>query len=197
MKARIAQIKAQTDGSSSEYEKENYDKRRAALDGKVAVIKVGGATETEIEEKKFRVDDAVAAVKAALDEGIVSGGGVTLVNLAAGVSVDDAGALLLKNALVQPFVQLMTNAGLNAQALLAQVQDSKKGMGVDVNSPENGLIDVKKAGVVDPARVTKEAILNASSIAGTAMTMGALIVDIPEKALAPAGGGMDPSMMGM
>jgi len=197
LKARIAQIKAQTDGSSSEYEKENYDKRRAALDGKVAVIKVGGATETEIEEKKFRVDDAVAAVKAALDEGIVSGGGVTLVNLAAGVSVDDAGALLLKNALVQPFVQLMTNAGLNAQALLAQVQDSKKGMGVDVNSPENGLIDVKKAGVVDPARVTKEAILNASSIAGTAMTMGALIVDIPEKALAPAGGGMDPSMMGM
>ena len=197
LKARIAQIKAQTDGSSSEYEKENYDKRRAALDGKVAVIKVGGATETEIEEKKFRVDDAVAAVKAALDEGIVSGGGVTLVNLAAGVSADDAGALLLKNALVQPFVQLMTNAGLNAQALLAQVQDSKKGMGVDVNSPENGLIDVKKAGVVDPARVTKEAILNASSIAGTAMTMGALIVDIPEKALAPAGGGMDPSMMGM
>ena len=197
LKARIAQIKAQADGSSSEYEKENYDKRRAALDGKVAVIKVGGATETEIEEKKFRVDDAVAAVKAALDEGIVSGGGVTLVNLAAGVSVDDAGALLLKNALVQPFVQLMTNAGLNAQALLAQVQDSKKGMGVDVNSPENGLIDVKKAGVVDPARVTKEAILNASSIAGTAMTMGALIVDIPEKALAPAGGGMDPSMMGM
>ena len=197
LKARIAQIKAQTDGSSSAYEKENYDKRRAALDGKVAVIKVGGATETEIEEKKFRVDDAVAAVKAALDEGIVSGGGVTLVNLAAGVSADDAGALLLKNALVQPFVQLMTNAGLNAQALLAQVQDSKKGMGVDVNSPENGLIDVKKAGVVDPARVTKEAILNASSIAGTAMTMGALIVDIPEKALAPAGGGMDPSMMGM
>ncbi|MCB9822542.1 chaperonin GroEL [Candidatus Nomurabacteria bacterium] len=197
LKARIAQIKAQADGSSSEYEKENYDKRRAALDGKVAVIKVGGATETEIEEKKFRVDDAVAAVKAALDEGIVSGGGVTLVNLAAGVSADDAGALLLKNALVQPFVQLMTNAGLNAQALLAQVQDSKKGMGVDVNSPENGLIDVKKAGVVDPARVTKEAILNASSIAGTAMTMGALIVDIPEKALAPAGGGMDPSMMGM
>lgn len=197
LKARIAQIKAQADGSSSEYEKENYDKRRAALDGKVAVIKVGGATETEIEEKKFRVDDAVAAVKAALDEGIVSGGGVTLVNLASGISADDAGALLLKNALVQPFVQLMTNAGLNAQALLAQVQDSKKGMGVDVNSPENGLIDVKKAGVVDPARVTKEAILNASSIAGTAMTMGALIVDIPEKALAPAGGGMDPSMMGM
>lgn len=197
LNARVAQIKAQADSSSSEYEKENYDKRRAALDGKVAVIKVGGATETEIEEKKFRVDDAVAAVKAALDEGIVSGGGVTLVNLAGSISAEDAGASLLKNALVQPFVQLMSNAGLNAQALLAQVQDGKKGMGVDVNAPENGLIDVKKSGVVDPARVTKEAILNASSIAGTAMTMGALVVDIPEKAPAPAAGGMDPSMMGM
>lgn len=198
LKDRISQITAQASHASSEYEKENFDKRRAALDGKVAVIKVGGATETEIEEKKFRVDDAVAAVKAALDEGIVPGGGVTLVNLASGVKDDNAGKTLLKNALVQPFVQLMTNAGLNAQALLAQVQDAKPGMGVDVNKAEDGLVDVKKAGVVDPARVTKEAILNASSIAGTAMTMGALVVDIPEKKEASAaGGGMDPSMMGM
>ncbi|MCA9309248.1 chaperonin GroEL [Candidatus Saccharibacteria bacterium] len=198
LKERISQITAQAAHASSEYDKENFDKRRAALEGKVAVIKVGGATETEIEEKKFRVDDAVAAVKAALDEGIVPGGGVTLVNLASGLKSDDAGATLLKNALVQPFVQLMTNAGLNAQALLAQVQDGKAGMGVNVNDPDAGLIDVKKAGVVDPARVTKEAILNASSIAGTAMTMGALVVDIPEKeAPAPVGGGMDPSMMGM
>lgn len=198
LKDRISQITAQGSNASSEYEKENFDKRRAALDGKVAVIKVGGATETEIEEKKFRVDDAVAAVKAALDEGIVSGGGVTLVNLASSVSDDDAGKSLLKNALVQPFVQLMENAGLNAQALLAQVQSAKPGQGVNVNTPEAGLADMKKSGVVDPARVTKEAILNASSIAGTAMTMGALVVDIPEKAApAPAGGGMDPSMMGM
>ncbi len=198
LKDRISQITAQGSNASSEYEKENFDKRRAALDGKVAVIKVGGATETEIEEKKFRVDDAVAAVKAALDEGIVSGGGVTLVNLAGNVSDKDAGKTLLKNALVQPFVQLMENAGLNAQALLAQVQSAKPGQGVNVNTPEAGLADMKKSGVVDPARVTKEAILNASSIAGTAMTMGALVVDIPEKAPpAPAGGGMDPSMMGM
>lgn len=200
VKSRIDQINAQVANASSEYDKENLEKRRAALDGKVAVIKVGGATETEIEEKKFRVDDAVAAVKAALDEGIVAGGGVTLVNLAS-VITDDAstvGAVLLKNALVQPFVQLMTNAGLNAQALLAQVQDAKVGQGVDVNHPESGLQDMMSVGVVDPARVTKEAIMNAASIAGTAMTMGALVVDIPEKApAAPAGGGMDPSMMGM
>lgn len=203
LKTRVEQISAQAANATSEYEKENFEKRRAALEGKVAVIKVGGATETEIEEKKFRVDDAVAAVKAALDEGVVSGGGVTLVNLAATISDDatdsvSAGAVLLKNALVQPFVQLMTNAGLNAQALLAQVQSGKAGQGVNVNDPDAGLQDMKKAGVVDPARVTKEAILNAASIAGTAMTMGALVVDIPEKApLAPSGGGMDPSMMGM
>ncbi len=196
LKERISQITAQGSNASSEYEKENFDKRRAALDGKVAVIKVGGATETEIEEKKFRVDDAVAAVKAALDEGIVSGGGVTLVNLASSVSSDDAGKSLLKNALVQPFVQLMENAGLNAQALLAQVQSAKPGQGVNVNTPEAGLADMKRSGVVDPARVTKEAILNASSIAGTAMTMGALVVDIPEKA-APAPAAPDMGGMGM
>lgn len=196
LKDRISQITAQGSNASSEYEKENFDKRRAALDGKVAVIKVGGATETEIEEKKFRVDDAVAAVKAALDEGIVSGGGVTLVNLASSVSDDDAGKSLLKNALVQPFVQLMENAGLNAQALLAQVQSAKPGQGVNVNTPEAGLADMKKSGVVDPARVTKEAILNASSIAGTAMTMGALVVDIPEKAV-PAPAAPDMGGMGM
>lgn len=199
LKQRITQISGQAENAPSEYEKENYEKRRAALDGKVAVIKVGGATETEIEEKKFRVDDAVAAVKAALDEGIVAGGGVTLVNLASSIKDDAteahaAGKVLLKNALVQPFVQLMTNAGLNAQALLAQVQAGKVGQGINVNTPEAGLADMKKAGVVDPARVTKEAVMNAVSIAGTAMTMGALVVDIPEKAsatpAAPDMGGM-------
>ena len=201
--ARVEQIGTQAKNASSEYEKENYEKRRAALEGKVAVIRVGGATETEIEEKKFRVDDAVAAVKAALDEGVVAGGGVTLVNLAGTIGDDAnsslaAGALLLRNALVQPFVQLMTNAGLNAQALLAQVQAGKAGFGVNVNDDDSALVDMKKVGVVDPARVTKEAIMNAASIAGTAMTMGALIVDIPEKeAPSSPGGGMGPSLMGM
>lgn len=199
--ARIKQIAAQAKQATSEYDKENYEKRRAALSGKVAVIKVGGATETEIEEKKFRVDDAVHAVKAALDEGVVPGGGVTQVELSETIKADgndsaSAGAQLLQNALVQPFRQLMNNAGMNADALLPQVIDSKAGMGVDVNG--NGkLVDVKKVGIVDPTRVTKEAIQNSVSIAATAMTMGALVVDIPEKEEPMAAGGGAPGMMGM
>lgn len=200
VKARITQIVAQADNASSEYDKEQYEKRAAALSGKVAVIKVGGATETEIDEKKFRVDDAVAATKAALAEGIVAGGGVTLVNLSATIKADgadsiSAGRQILKNALRAPFLQITANAGLNSEALLAQVEAGKIGFGIDVNAPEKGLVDVKKAGVIDPARVTKEAVQNAVSIASTAATMGALVVDIPEKeAPAPAGGGMPGGM---
>lgn len=200
VKEQIAQIKALSDNASSEYEKEQFDKRAAALSGKVAVIKVGGATETEIDEKKFRVDDAVAATKAALSEGIVAGGGVTLVNLAGGLKVTGsdsiaAGRQILKDALRQPFLQIMRNAGLNADALLAQVEAGKAGYGVNVTKPEDGLVDVKKAGVIDPARVTKEAVQNAVSIASTAATMGALVVDVPEPE-APAASGM-PGGMGM
>jgi len=196
VKARIAQIHTQAENATSEYDKEQYEKRAAALSGKVAVIKVGGASETEIDEKKFRVDDAVAATKAALAEGIVAGGGVTLVNLSMGIVADgadsiSAGRQILKNALKQPFLQIMANAGLNSEALLAQVESAKPGFGVNVNSPEKGLIDVKKEGVIDPARVTKEAVQNAVSIASTAATMGALVVDVPEsEAPAAMGGGM-------
>ena len=195
VKERIAEIKSLSENASSEYEKEQFDKRAAALSGKVAVIKVGGATETEIDEKKFRVDDAVAATKAALAEGIVAGGGVTLVNLAGNLKVSGADSLsvgrqILKDALKQPFLQIMKNAGLNADALLAQVESGKPGFGVNVMKPEDGLIDVKKAGVIDPARVTKEAVQNAVSIASTAATMGALVVDIPEAEVASAPGGM-------
>lgn len=201
IKARLMQIVAQAENASSEYDKEQYEKRAAALSGKVAVIKVGGATETEIDEKKFRVDDAVAATKAALAEGIVAGGGVTLVNLAAKVSTDgadsiSAGRKILVDALKQPFLQITSNAGLNSEALLAQVEGGKPGFGIDVMTPEKGLIDVKKAGVIDPTRVTKEAVQNAVSIASTAATMGALVVEIPEKesAMPSMGGGM-PGMM--
>jgi len=202
VKARVAQINAQIAQVTSEYDKENLEKRRASLSGKVAVIKVGGATETEIEEKKFRVDDAVAAVKAALDEGIVPGGGVTLINLAdtiqqattVGSESDIAianGASLLRRALEQPFRILLTNSGINADEWLPQVRSAKPGHGINVNDPSK-LVDLKAAGIIDPARVTKEAIQNAVSIAGTSMTMGALVVDVPkeEKAAAPDMGGM-------
>lgn len=200
VKNRVAQIREQAAHASSEYDKEQFDKRAAALEGKVAVIKVGGATETEIEEKKYRVDDAVAATKAALAEGIVPGGGVTLVNLSDGVKADgadstSAGRSIVKQALLQPFRQLMLNAGLNAEALLAQVQAAKAGQGVDVMNPGK-LVDLKTAGVVDPVAVTRQAIQNAVSIAATAMTMGALVVDIPKEESPAAGGGM-PGGMGM
>ena len=177
---------------SSDYEREQFEKRIASLQGKVAVIKVGGASEAEIDEKKFRVDDAVAATKAALAEGIVTGGGVTLVNLASSLKTDTDGAKIVKKALEAPFVHITENAGLNSQALLAEVVKAKPGFGVNVMAPEQGLIDLKKAGVIDPAKVTKEAVKSAVSIAATTITMGALIVDVPEKQ-APA----TPDMGGM
>lgn len=199
---RIMQITAQAENATSEYDKEQYEKRAAALSGKVAVIKVGGATETEIDEKKFRVDDAVAATKAALAEGIVAGGGVTLVNLSAKIKAEGAdsivaGRQILKNALRVPFLQITANAGLNSEALLAQVEAGKPGFGINVMNPEAGLVDVKKAGVIDPTRVTKEAVQNAVSIASTAATMGALVVEVPEKEVADMGamGGGMPGMM--
>ena len=199
--ARVDQIELEIDNATSDYTKKNLQKRHAALTGEVAVIKVGGATETEIEEKKYRVDDAVAAVKAALAEGIVPGGGVTLVNLACGYKHSNskdasvlAGEDLLIHALEQPFRILLSNSGLNADEWLPQVKKAKAGQGINVNHP-NDLLDLKSAGVVDPVRVTKEALQNAASIAGTAMTMGALVVDLPEKetpgaAMPNMGGGM-------
>ncbi len=202
VRARTKQIEAQIAASTSKYDREALEKRKAALGGKVAVIKVGGATETEIEEKKFRVDDAVAAVKAALTEGIVAGGGVTLVNLADGIDQQETlvagadavavvnGKNLLKRALEQPFRILMDNSGLNPDEWLPQVRAGKTGFGVDVQNAK-ALVDLKKAGIIDPKRVTREAIQNAVSIAGTGMTMGALVVDVPEpKPATPGMGGM-------
>ncbi len=201
---RIAQINAQVEASTSEYDKENLEQRRAALSGKVAVIKVGGATETEIEEKKFRVDDAVAAVKAGLEEGIVAGGGVTLLNLSDNIKVEgsdsvSAGRQLLKTALLQPFFELLRNSALNPDEWLPKIRDAKKaGYGVNVNNPAK-LVDLKAAGIIDPARVTKEAVQNSVSIAGTGMTMGALVVDVPTKGSDSSDptAGMGGGMMGM
>lgn len=195
VKNRIKQLATWADNASQAYEKDQFKARQASLEGKVAVIKVGGATETEIDEKKYRVDDAVAATKAALAEGIVAGGGVTLINLASqlkisGSDAEKAGRQILQTALKQPFVQIMKNAGLNAEALLAKVEEAKAGQGINVMQPEAGLVDLKQAGVVDPVRVTKEAILNSVSIAGTAITMGALVVELPEEKPAPDMSGM-------
>lgn len=195
---RIGQIEVQAINTKSKYDRDGLNDRKAALSGKVAVIKVGGATETEIEEKKFRVDDAVAAVKAALEEGIVPGGGVTLFNLKFAIKTHGhKGDILFgQGLLMRPFEQpvriLLENAGLNADEWMFKIQDSdKKGYGVDVNNPDK-LVDLKVAGIIDPVRVTREAIQNAVSIAGTAMTMGALVVDVPEPKSASA-----PDMSGM
>lgn len=200
IKSRVEQIKKQADLANSEYEKENDLKRVAALNSKVAVIKVGGATETEIEEKKFRVDDAVAAVKAALEEGIVAGGGITLINAvpkSKKAKEASAGAQILHKALEQPFRILLENSGMNPDEWLPQILSSdKKGYGIDVSQSANRLVSMKEQGIIDPLRVTREAVQNAVSIAGTAITMGALIVDIPAKeSLSDHGGGMPP--MGM
>lgn len=206
---RIGQIDVQAINTKSSYDRESLQTRRAALSGKVAVIKVGGATETEIEEKKFRVDDAVAAVKAALDEGIVPGGGKTLINLSkylankftttknvdsaralaeSGAITDSPGVDILIKALNQPFITLMENAGLSPAGYIQDISKTD-GLGVDMNSGK--IVNLVKEGIIDPVRVTREAIQNSVSIAGTAMTMGALVVDVPEKA-APA-----PEMPGM
>ncbi len=189
VKARLTQINEQIKLTTSDYDKTELKKRRAAIEGKVAVIKVGGASETEIEEKKYRVDDAVAAVKAAMSEGVVAGGGVTLVNLSTKIKqlkaeTEQAGAQLLSRALEQPFRILMQNSGENPDEWLPQVKKAKPGQGVDVNNPVE-LVDMKKVGVVDPVLVTKKAVQNAVSIAGTSMTMGALVVDVPEPKTAP------------
>ncbi len=201
VKARIDQINAQIAATTSDYDKENLEKRRAALSGKVAVIKVGGATETEIEEKKFRVDDAVAAVKAALDEGIVPGGGVTLIELSKTITVNGSdsvsvGTQILKNALEQPFRILLSNSGLNADEWLPKVRDAKAGQGIDVSAPDK-LVDLKAKGIIDPTRVTKEALLNAVSIAATASTMGALVVEVPKEDKTPSAPDMSGAMGGM
>ena len=190
VKERINLIESQAGIATSDYERGELEKRAAALAGKVAVIKVGGASETEIDEKKFRVDDAVAATKAALSEGIVAGGGVTLVNLASKLDASDPGERIVQNALKAPFIHIMENAGLNSQALLAQVEAAKPGQGINVMEPDKGLVDLKKSGVIDPARVTREAVQSATSIAATAITMGALIVDVPEKEDANQNAGM-------
>lgn len=168
VKPRVAQLTKQLATTKSTYDKETLQARRAALQGKVAVIKVGGATETEIEEKKFRVDDAVYAAKAALAEGTVPGGATTLARLGATLGEGS----ILGRALVMPFTILLENAGLSMPTL------GEKD-GVDVITGE--VVDLRKAGIIDPTKTVRQAIENAVSVAGTALTMKAIVVDIPKE----------------
>lgn len=172
--AHIASVADRLKAATSEVDKEYLARRKASLSGRVAVIRVGGSTETEMIERRYRVDDAVAATRAALKEGIVSGGGVTLAHVSrlVGAFGDNPGAKILSKAFEQPFRILMENAGLNAERWMHEITAD---VGIDVNNPDEP-VDMKKAGVIDPVVVTKQAVENAISIAGTAMTMGGLIL---------------------
>ena len=174
-------LSKQEDEASSEYDKSELGRRRGALTGTVAVIRVGGATETEIAERKDRVDDAVSAVRCAMAEGIVAGGGTTLARLADKVeAIGSNGALILSEALRQPFRIILDNAGANPDKWLPKMLERKRGYGVDVKNPTK-LVDLMSIGVIDPVMVTKMAVQYAVSEAGANITMGALIVDIPQE----------------
>ena len=190
IKARIKQIKAEVETTDSDFDREKLQERLAKLSGGVAVVKVGAATETEMKEKKHRVEDALQATRAALEEGIVPGGGVALMLAAKAIDVagdddESTGARIIKRALEEPLRQLATNAGLEASVVVNEVRLAKKGWGLNVDSGET--VDLVKAGIIDPAMVTRSALQNAASIAKNILTTEAIVAEAPEKA--PGGGG--------
>ncbi len=190
---RISQIKTQIENTDSSYDKEKLQERLAKLAGGVAVIKVGAATETELKEKKHRFEDALSATRAAVEEGIVPGGGVTLLNLQAaldnlGGSPDEQhGVAIVRRALEEPLRQIAENAGFEGSVVVNKVKTLPKGHGFNAATETYG--DMIADGVVDPAKVTKSALVNASSIAALILTTETLVVEKPEKKSAPAGGG--------
>ncbi|MBS1708285.1 MAG: chaperonin GroEL, partial [Armatimonadetes bacterium] len=195
---RIAQIKAQIENTESNYDREKLQERLAKLSGGVAVIKVGASTETELKEKKHRYEDALSATRAAVEEGIVPGGGVTLLRAAAGleklkVEGDElTGVNIVKRALEAPIRQIAENAGHEGSVIVEQIRNAKAGIGLNAATGE--LVDLVKAGIVDPAKVTRSTIQNAASIAGLVLTTEALVVEKPEPkkaAPAPHSHGMD------
>jgi len=201
IQGRIKQIKAEIERNTSEFDKEKLEERLAKLSGGVAVIEVGAATETEMKEKQERVKDAVAATKAAVEEGIIPGGGVIL--LAAADAIDTTklkgdeltGAKIVQKALIAPMRLLAENAGEDGNVVVANVRKKGKGIGFNVLTGE--YVDMIKAGIIDPAKVTRIALQNAVSVATMILTTEGLITDIPEKGeKVPAGGGM-PGGMGM
>ncbi|MDM8528470.1 chaperonin GroEL [Anaerolineales bacterium HSG24] len=206
IKGRINQIKAEIDNSTSDYDQEKLQERLAKLAGGVAVIRVGAATETELKEKKHRVEDALSATRAAVEEGIVPGGGVALINAIAvldNVTSDTpdikTGISIVKRSLEGPIRGIMSNAGLDGSVIIQEVrrqQDAQDNDSIGFNIITSEYTDMVKAGVIDPAKVTRGALSNASSIASMILTTEALITDIPEPEPAmPAGGA--PGMGGM
>jgi len=195
--ARIAQIKAEIDRTDSDYDREKLQERLAKLSGGVAVLKVGAATEVELKEKKHRIEDAVSTTKAAIEEGVVAGGGVTLLRIQAKVldlaktlDADEAtGARIVAHALEEPIKQIATNAGLEGGVVVSKVLDLK-GASEGLNAATGEYEDLVKAGIIDAAKVTRSALQNAASIAALFLTTEAVIADKPEAA-APAMPGMD------
>ena len=199
IKGRINQIKAEVESTDSDFDREKLQERLAKLSGGVAVVKVGAATETEMKEKKHRVEDALQATRAALEEGIVPGGGVALLQASAGVNADAiedederTGARIILRSLEEPLRQIAENAGLEGSVVVADVRKAKKGFGLNAATGE--IVDLVAAGVIDPAMVTRSALQNAASIAKNILTTEAIVAEIPEPA--GAGGGM-PDMGGM
>ena len=202
IKARVAQIKSQIEETTSEFDKEKLQERLAKLAGGVAVIKVGAATETEMKEMKLRIEDALAATKAAVEEGIVPGGGTTYINatkavqkLLAELSGDEkTGVQIVLKALDEPVKQIAKNAGLEGSVIVEKVREASEEIGFNALSEE--YVDMMKAGIVDPAKVTRSALQNAASVAAMVLTTESLVADKPEpEAPAPAmGGGMGGGM---
>jgi chaperonin GroEL len=201
IKARIKQLKSEIETTDSDFDREKLQERLAKLAGGVAVIKVGAATETEMKEKKHRVEDAVQATRAALEEGIVPGGGVALLNASTAIKVDSkeaderTGAAIIIRALEEPIRQLAYNAGLEGSVVVDKVRNAAAGHGLNVDTGD--VEDLVKAGIIDPTMVTRSALQNAASIAKNILTTEAVVAEAPEKqpAMAGMGGGGMPDMM--
>jgi chaperonin GroEL len=198
IQGRIKAIKAQIEETTSDYDREKLQERLAKLAGGVAVIKVGAATEVEQKEKKHRIEDALSATKAAVEEGIVAGGGTVLLNaqgvLGSGLGLTDdqaTGVNLVRRALEEPSRQIAANAGVEGGVVIDEIRKGKPGHGYDALN--NKYTDMFKSGIVDPAKVTRSALQNAASIAAMVLTTEAVIIEVPEdKGAAP---GMSPDMM--
>jgi chaperonin GroEL len=199
IKGRIKQLKSEIENTDSDFDREKLQERLAKLAGGVAVVKVGAATETEMKEKKHRVEDALQAARAALEEGVVPGGGVALLNTVAAISLDAyegderTGATIVVRSLEEPIRQLANNAGLEGSIVVDKIRNSPKGHGLNVET--NEYEDLVKAGITDPTMVVRSALQNAASIAKNILTTEAIVAEAPEKS--PAGAGMPGGMGGM